>query len=228
MLFRRKKCVIDTRVRQLVTYYMHTTQAKTKPTYDCTKFKYSYLTNASLNVHRLLSSRPESTFRMPPLMQIYVPSKYLSLLYFIKSAYLLHAVVDKDISLLNFRTGVNQALKVISNALCTQNYEVLDGMVTERTLTILKHRVDRLTPDQRNFLDLTNKPYNLSPMFIALNRIKGKDETIIKIGIRGIITMEQNFFTQITWDPQFIYVFQRKYINGIAGAWIVRFINYYV
>lgn len=106
MLFRRKKCVLYTRLRQLVTYYTYATQAKTKTVYDYTKFKYSYLTNPSLNVHRLLSSRPEH--KLPPLMQIYSPSRYFSFLNFMKTIFIIRTAIDQNFDIFEFRKGVCQ------------------------------------------------------------------------------------------------------------------------
>lgn len=62
----------------------------------------------------------------------------------------------------------------ISTALNTQDYEALNGMVKEKAIKILRHRVDRLTPKQRELLIVDEESFIFIPYFIKLKRNKGK------------------------------------------------------
>lgn len=62
----------------------------------------------------------------------------------------------------------------ISTALNTQDYEALNGMVKEKAIKILRHRVDHLTPKQRELLIVDEESFIFIPYFIKLKRNKGK------------------------------------------------------
>lgn len=62
----------------------------------------------------------------------------------------------------------------ISTALNMQDYEALNGIVKEKAIKILRHRVDRLTPKQRKLLIVNNESLVFLPHFIKLRRNKGK------------------------------------------------------
>lgn len=62
----------------------------------------------------------------------------------------------------------------ISTALNMQDYEALNGMVKEKAIKILRHRVDRLTPRQRELLIVDNESLVFLPYFIKLRRNTGK------------------------------------------------------
>lgn len=62
----------------------------------------------------------------------------------------------------------------ISTALNTQDYEALNGMVKEKAIKILRHKVDRLTPKQRELLIVDEESFIFIPYFIKLKRNKGK------------------------------------------------------
>lgn len=55
-----------------------------------------------------------------------------------------------------------------------QDYEALNGIVKEKAIKILRHRVDHLTPSQRELLVINYESFVLLPHFLKLRRNKGK------------------------------------------------------
>ena len=75
MLFRLKKYVLHSQIRQFTTLYMNnTTQMKMKTTHHCRELKYSNLINATFNIHRLFFTENKNQKNLlPPLMTKVVP-----------------------------------------------------------------------------------------------------------------------------------------------------------
>ncbi|XP_012136531.1 uncharacterized protein LOC100883021 isoform X2 [Megachile rotundata] len=115
-------------------------------------------------------------------------------------------------------------------------------MVQERTLKLLKRRVDLLSEQQRKLLAIDiSKNYPIPAFFIYdVNTRESKDESekILDITVAGwqkrndyiedkIRMLEEGPIKHIGRNTlTYIYVFRRKYINGTGGPWMAKLISY--
>ncbi|XP_071862565.1 uncharacterized protein [Bombus fervidus] len=220
MLFRLKKCVPFTQMRQFVMFHTNnTTQLKMKTIYHWEKPKYSNIINPSLNVHRLLHSENQNS--LPPLMFGY--PKEWSVFETVRFYFILNKSIDPEFQLRDFMTGVLQAMIAISTALSMQDYEALNGMVKEKAIKILRHRVDRLTPRQRELLTFDVQSLTFLPYFIKLKRKIGSNDAVVQIGIQGLCTKD---VTDMKSYVHIHYIFERMYKNGVGSEWIVRLVSH--
>lgn len=143
---------------------------------------------------------------------------------------------------------------VISKALAAQNYEALNEFVDKRAIKVLKHRVDQLTPEQREFLII--KPENFivgiskmqvikttgnfikeirSSFFILCNFILDKNEIILQITTVALYSNCETiqlvlpiFEVKNKFESLFkcAYTFQRRYRKGIGDSWIAKLISH--
>ncbi|XP_060817705.1 uncharacterized protein LOC132908087 [Bombus pascuorum] len=220
MLFRLKKCVPFTQMRQSVMFHTNnTTQLKMKTIYHRGEPKYSNIINPSLNVHRLLHSENQNS--LPPLMFGY--PKEWNIFEIVQFYFIFNMSIDPKFKSMDFMRGVLQAMTAISTALSMQDYEALNGMVKEKAIKILRHRVDRLTPRQRELLIFDKKSCSFFPHFIKLKRKIGSNDAVVQIGVLGVCAksvLDMNSYVY------FHYIFERMYKNGVGSEWIVRLVNH--
>ncbi|XP_003490622.1 uncharacterized protein LOC100747853 [Bombus impatiens] len=220
MLFRLKKCVLPIQMRQLVMFHTNNTaQLKIKTIYHLREPKYSNIINPSLNVRRLLHSENQS--RLPPLMFGY--PKQWNFFEAMQLYFILNSSIDPEFRIQDFIIGAHQALIAISTALNMRDYEALNGMVKEKAIKILRHRVDRLTPRQRELLLIDDESLVFLPYFIKLRRNKDNNDAVVHIGIQGLFTksfLDRDSYVYIH------YIFERMYKNGVGSEWIVRLVSH--
>lgn len=105
MLFRLKKCVLHTQMRQFVMFHTNnTTQLKMKTIYHWGEPKYSNIINPSFNAHRLLHSANQNS--LPPLMFGY--PKQWSLFETMQFYFILNSSIDSEFRLRDFMIGAHQ------------------------------------------------------------------------------------------------------------------------
>lgn len=207
-------------MRQFVMFHTNnTTQLKMKTIYHWGESKYSNIINPSLNVHRLLHSRNQNN--LPPLMFGY--PKEWNVFETIRLYFMLNSSIDPEFRLRDFMIGAHQAMIAISTALNMQDYEALNGMVKEKAIKVLRHRIDRLTPRQRELLIVEDESLMCFPYFIKLRRNKDSNAAVVQIGIQGIFVksfLDMNSYVHIH------YIFERMYKNGVGREWIVRLVSH--
>ncbi|XP_076760532.1 m-AAA protease-interacting protein 1, mitochondrial [Xylocopa sonorina] len=230
-----KRCALHTQIRQLATLYTHgRIEMYERSMCHLTRFKYAKLSNPTLSVQRLYSTNPEMERKgttLPRLMWQPRNLDILPIVNFCISYCIIRATIDRSFRLLEFFKGVKQALIVISHALASQNYDALDGMVKERTLKILKHRVDHLTPNQRRMIAIEPELMFVLPKFMTIKRRKDLNETIVEIEVNGIYLTKLDDSMSIVKhvEKHSVYVsykFERKYKDGTGGLWVARIVNH--
>ncbi|XP_012173584.1 uncharacterized protein LOC100645158 [Bombus terrestris] len=220
MLFRLKKCVLHTQMRQFVIFHTNNkTQLKMKTIYHWGEPKYSNIINPSLNIRRLLHSKNQNS--LPPLMFGY--PKEWNVFETMQLYYIFYSSIDPEFRLQDFMRGAHQAMVAISTALNTQDYEALNGMVKEKAIKILRHKVDRLTPKQRELLIVDEESFIFIPYFIKLKRNKDSNNAVVQIGTQGLFLkniLDMGSYVHIH------YIFERMYKNGVGSEWIVRLVSH--
>lgn len=212
-------------MQQFVMLHMHNrSQVKIKTIYYWTESKCTNLMNPNFSIHRSMctSQKQKEDVRLPPLMWKRKEDRGFSILQMLQAYYYLRSTVDKEFRFIEFVQGVRQAIEVISNALATQHYDALDGIVTETAIKILKDTVESLTQNQRTLIGIQTKNILVMPELIKIK--EDNNETMVEIGINGF------YFKSIEISEYYLlsfnYIFQRIYINNEGGAWIARLVNH--
>ncbi|KAK1131009.1 hypothetical protein K0M31_017312 [Melipona bicolor] len=223
MLLRLKKYVLHSQIRQFITFHMNnTTQMKMKTTQYCRELKNSNLINASFNIHRLFFTENQNQNLLPPLMTKVVPKDNLLKIFW--TYHYIRRTIDHEFNNQIIMQGVKQAIFVISEALSKQNYEALDGIVSPKAITVLRHRVNRLTPSQLELLNINPDFLGFFTRSLSAKRMKDSTNAIVEVAIHGMtmmgIPVERQSYIY------FCYVFQRKYKDGMGGPWIVKLVNH--
>ncbi|XP_017879282.1 m-AAA protease-interacting protein 1, mitochondrial [Ceratina calcarata] len=231
LLVRLERCAFHTQMRQLVTLRMCSralvkTDAAFRDRVECNNINLS-----NLGAYRSINTNPQrrsEDFHLPPLMWQKTPMSLFPLFNICMSYLIIRTTIDREFRLKDFVNGARQAISVISNALATQNYDMLDGIVKERSIKILRHRVDRLTQTQRELISVDLNRLLSIPGFMTIRKTKG-DETIVEIDLLGVNVRDVNENTLNASPIRFIfcyYTFQRKYADGVGGAWTAKVVNH--
>ncbi|XP_076620185.1 m-AAA protease-interacting protein 1, mitochondrial isoform X2 [Colletes latitarsis] len=248
-----KKCAFHTQMRSFTTLLMCSRkQDKKKLIHYWTEFECMNTINLNPPVrYRPFASTPKEKINLPRLMDvpIYIePALSLWSSQFFLRIYM-PFTIDREFSYQEFHRGAKQAIKIVSHALANENYEELDGLVEDKTLEILKQNVSRLTPEQRNLIAVhENWMLELVPYNTSIKRDKDKDNNfIIEVLYFGVYMIPLNIPTndspkhEIEKVFQSIlpmqmrqgypivcnYTFQRNYVNGAGGSWIVTMVNHF-
>lgn len=105
MLFRLKKCILHTQMRQFVMFHTNNTaQLKMKTIYHWREPKYSNIINPSLNVYRSLHFGNRDS--LPPLMFGY--PKEWNPFELVQFYFTLKLSIDSEFRLQDFMTGAYQ------------------------------------------------------------------------------------------------------------------------
>ncbi|XP_043800857.1 uncharacterized protein LOC122719255 [Apis laboriosa] len=224
MLFQLRKC---TRMRQFIMFHMYNkSQVKIKTIYYWTESKCTNLINPSFSIYRSMCTRQDQNedIRLPPLMWKRKEDLGFSIFQMFRSYYLIRSTIDKDFRYVKFVEGVRQAIEVISNALATQHYDALDGIVTENAIKILKRNVEGLTQNQRDLISINANGILIIPELIKVKKTEDNNETMVEIGISGFYF--KSFEVSEHYLLCFNYIFQRIYTNNEGGAWMARLVNH--
>lgn len=230
-LVRLEKCAFHTQIRQLITYGTCGSSPVKRSAGFQDRVKCSYLNLSNLGAYRSINTNPQrrfEDFHLPPLMWQKSPMVLFPLFNICTSYLIIRTTIDRDFRLKEFVNGARQAITVISNALATQNYDTLDGIVKERSIKILRHRVDRLTDSQRQLIGVDPSKLLSIPGLMAIRRTKG-NETIVEIDLLGVNVRDIDEKMLDMNAIRFIfccYTFQRKYADGVGGAWIAKVVNH--
>lgn len=212
-------------MRQFVTFHMpNRSQVKIKTIYYWTESKYTNLMNPNFSIHRSMCTSQNEDIRLPPLMwkqREDGKNGGFSILRMLQTYYLLRSI-DKDFRIIEFVQGVRQAIEVISDALTTQRYEVLNGIVTENAITILKYNVKNLTQSQRDLISIEGASILLVPELIKIRVFE--DKTMVEIGLNGLYlkSLEISEYYLLSFN----YIFQRIYTNNEGGTWMAKLVNH--
>ncbi|EZA48956.1 hypothetical protein X777_12402 [Ooceraea biroi] len=147
--------------------------------------------------------------------------------------------IDKEFNAPEFVKGATHATTLISKALMNEDYESLNGLVTEDVIEALRMKIETLSPNQRQLIAV--KENNM--MLYAINDInvttdKTGDEHSIEISIichyfpdLDVKQKPMNMsMSELQKDITYVvchYTFVRKYVNNVGGPWIVTFVNHY-
>ncbi|XP_043252976.1 m-AAA protease-interacting protein 1, mitochondrial-like isoform X2 [Colletes gigas] len=196
--------------------------------------------------YRPFASTPNEKINLPSLMDVpkyHNPS--LSLWYSqIFLRIYVPFTIDREFSLNEFNRGARQAMDIVSHALANENYEELNGLVEDKTLEILKENVSRLTPEQRNLIAVRQDwLVDPVPYTTSIKRDQDKDKDfIIEVSYVGIYIIPLNKPSDVQKNElemflkSFIpaghsvacnYTFQRKYVNGVGGSWLITVVNHF-
>ncbi|CAK9825855.1 hypothetical protein ANTRET_LOCUS3792 [Anthophora retusa] len=123
-----------------------------------------------------------------------------------------------------------QAMLVISNALSEQDYETLESLVHERTMKILKSRINNLRPDQRKLIYLEKDKFMCVPGSITLRR--KDDMKVVEVVMLGLYYRGEIVKFRPSEEIGIAnYIFQRTYVNTgswTGGPWTVKSITHFV
>ncbi|CAK9819631.1 hypothetical protein ANTPLA_LOCUS10316 [Anthophora plagiata] len=203
-----------------------------KAMYCGPNWKYLNGANTNLVLNRYVSeNKSRESYRLPPLIWQHPNIAKLAIFDTLLTYVFLRATLDKEFRLKTFLDGAKQAMLVISNALGAQNYEILESLVHERTLKLLKNRVSRLRPDQRQLIPIKQNNFMCVPGNISIK--KRDDNKIVEIATLGLyIQGDINYVVQQKESIGFAnYVFQRTYVyeeSWTGGPWTVRSITHFV
>lgn len=241
ILFALRKCAFRVQMCQLVTYNMcNENLMKMKGLHYSKEVKYMNFKNPNFIVYKYISTNPATKeVTIPRLMQCTSVefSPFLIFLWYLP----LRLHIDPSFKIFEFLKGAGQAITVISNALAVQNYEILHNMVQERTLKLLKRRVDLLSEQQRKLLPINIDNNYLFPFFFIydVNMRHNEDgtEITLDIAVAGcqkrsdctdeLTVFEDGFIKQFGRQSLcYTYIFRRKYINGDGGPWMVKLVSY--
>lgn len=108
MLFRLKKYVLHSQIRQFTTLHMNnTTRMKMKTTQYCRELKYSNLINANFNIHRLFfTENKNQNLLLPPLMTKVIPKD--NLLKILWTYLYIKRTIDHEFNSQNIMQGIKQ------------------------------------------------------------------------------------------------------------------------
>ncbi|XP_014216886.1 m-AAA protease-interacting protein 1, mitochondrial [Copidosoma floridanum] len=209
------------------------------------------ITSSFLTRCRNYSDESESQsdyVKLPPLTDdkpLVYPSFFKSLRSFIQVFFVIKPYLDMDFVMNEFLEGAKQALHTVSHKLATEDYEGLEGLVTQDMINILRNKISMLSSEQKALIATQPDdiyamfPYEVGVMFDNNNaEQKFVEITVVYYVMKGLKKLKENpqeISMPIGMNPQlrrnaFVcnYRFIREFTKGVESAWTVNKINHFM
>jgi len=211
------------------------------------KSRYTVLPASSSLPTRYYSDDNQQHYQLPPLTDgrpIIYPNFFKTIKGFIQMHFVIRPHIDQDFSMQEFIEGAKYAMCSVSKALASEDYESLQGLVTNDVINTLRNKINTLSNEQKQLIsvaedDVTGMfPYEVGIIFDD-NKAEEKfiEITVISYIIknRKNLTEEVDSTAVISTDEElkrrsFItnYRFIREYSKKSDNAWTINYINHFM
>lgn len=190
--------------------------------------------------HQRETNEPILEPLLPNAPLILAPKPYNIITNRLAAAFKINFPIDSDFYIDEFLEGANYSISFVSKALENQNYELLEGLVAEETIEVLKKKVDSLTGYQRSLITVLEENIYISqPIAINVTPRQNQDiqEHIVEIGHVCYYKPGSSLKDVVMQDviPLMLsgnycvtnYRFKRTYKNSVGGSWMITVANHF-
>ncbi|XP_024936373.1 uncharacterized protein LOC107263223 isoform X2 [Cephus cinctus] len=204
----------------------------------------------NLNQYRSYSTepKPQQNIRLPQLSDfpmLFWPNFFKSIRNFILVHMVIKPYMDNEFNLQEFVAASKHAVSRVSRALAMEEYESLEGLVSDELLADLKSKISNFALRQRTRLAVEKEdiymcfPYEVGVMFKDEDSKRRFVEiTMIYHVMTGIGKMRAegelipiNIGTMPEYQEKMYilnYRFIREFTSGVQTPWVINMINHFM
>ncbi|KAL6259159.1 hypothetical protein P5V15_009080 [Pogonomyrmex californicus] len=225
-------------LRRIAACITYRDKTRSKLAQSCNE---SNLLSASLQsfaARRIYCTDSENDFNLPTLVdgvKVFLPS-LTDTFHMLYLTFMKVPSIDKEFLLSETLEGIKHAITVISQALAKEDYDSLDGLVTDDMIETLRAKISTFNSAQKRLIAVNEEDGFVVLCDMAVHTTGEEHSIEVKAicqyipGFGNEKKTDMMSVTQFFQRGKFLvcnYTFVRKYVNNVGGPWIATFVNHY-